>query len=86
METVGRGLFRLSPEAALVVVLSHSMVLFLFASERLEQLLISHGLPTFPLVPVSSTQAVVGAILGVGLFKGAGEINYNVLSASFRIL
>ncbi len=79
MQTVGWSLFRLSPEAALVVVLAHGIVLFLFASQRLEQLLISYGLPTFPLVPVSSTQAVVGAILGVGLLKGATEINYGVL-------
>ncbi len=79
METVGRSLFRLSPEAALIVVLSHALVLFLFASQRLEQWLISHGLPPFPLVPVSSTQAVIGAIIGIGILKGAKGINYGLL-------
>ncbi|MFQ5770324.1 MAG: inorganic phosphate transporter [bacterium] len=79
MVTVGRSIFRLSPEAALVVVLSNALVLFLFASQGLEQWLISHGLPTIPLVPVSSTQAVIGAILGIGLLKGARSINYGIL-------
>jgi PiT family inorganic phosphate transporter len=79
MQTVGRSLFRLSPEAALVVVLANALVLFLFASQRLEQWLLSHGLPTFPLVPVSSTQAVIGAIIGIGMIKGAKGINYGLL-------
>lgn len=79
MQTVGRNLFRLSPEAALVVVLSHGLVLFLFASQRLESFLQSHNLPTLPLVPVSSTQAVIGAIIGIALFRGARGIHYGVL-------
>ena len=36
IRTVGSGLMRLSPEAALVVVLAQSLVLFLFASQGLE--------------------------------------------------
>jgi len=79
METVGRSLFRLSPEAALVVVLANALVLFVFSSEGLEQWLISHGLPAIPLVPVSSTHAVIGAIIGIGLLKGAKTINYGIL-------
>ena len=78
MSTVGGGLAHISPLPALVVVLAQSITLFLFASERLEHLLASHGLPAFPLVPVSSSQAVIGAILGISIFKGAG-IRYNVL-------
>ncbi|MCP4572783.1 MAG: inorganic phosphate transporter [bacterium] len=78
MRTVGGGLVRLSPVPALVVVLAHSITLFLFASEGLEHFLASHHLPTFPLVPVSSSQAVVGAIVGISLFKGA-PIRYRVL-------
>ncbi len=62
----------------LVIVLAQSITLFLFASTSLEHFLASHGLPTFPLVPVSSSQAVIGAILGISLFKGA-DIRYNVL-------
>lgn len=79
MKTVGGGLLRLSPLAALVVVLAHSVTLFLFASEGLEHFLAGLGLPTIPLVPVSSSQAVVGAIIGIGLLKGGKGIRYGVL-------
>ena len=41
METVGGSLMKLSPEAALIVVLSQAIVLFLFSSEGLENWLIS---------------------------------------------
>jgi len=78
MGTVGSGLVKISPVPALVIVLAQSITLFLFASQGLEHFLASHGLPTFPLVPVSSSQAVVGAILGISLFRGTG-IRYRVL-------
>lgn len=78
MGTVGGGLVKISPVPALVIVLAQSITLFLFASQGLEHFLASHGLPTIPLVPVSSSQAVVGAILGISLFKGAG-MRYRVL-------
>ncbi|MFO7607597.1 MAG: inorganic phosphate transporter, partial [Candidatus Krumholzibacteriia bacterium] len=45
----------------------------------LQQALIAAGLPAIPLVPVSSSQAVVGAILGIGLLKGGRGIRFNVL-------
>ena len=70
MLTVGNDLFRLSPIAALVVVLAQALVLFLFSSEGLEHWLSSHGLPTIPLVPVSSSQAVIGAVIGIGHREG----------------
>ena len=73
MGTVGKGLMPLSPFAAWVVVLAQSMVLFIFASEGLEFFLASHNLPVVPLVPVSATQAVVGAVIGIGLCKGAAK-------------
>ncbi|MFQ5651621.1 MAG: inorganic phosphate transporter [bacterium] len=79
MKTVGSGIFRLSPEAALVVVLANALVLFLFSSLTLERWLLTAGLPPIPLVPVSSTQAVVGAVLGIGILKGARDINFGVL-------
>ena len=79
METVGSELFALSPVAALIVVLSSSMVLFLFASQGLKFWLQSHGLPSLPLVPVSSSQAVVGAILGIGIAKSKRNIHFGVL-------
>jgi PiT family inorganic phosphate transporter len=79
MITVGNELFKLTPVAALVVVLSESIVLFLFASKGLETWLASHGLPTIPLVPVSSSQAVIGGIIGIVLAKNGRGINIKVL-------
>ncbi len=79
MITVGNDLFKLTPVAALVVVLSESIVLFLFASKGLEQWLASHGIPTIPLVPVSSSQAVIGAIVGIVLAKRGRGVNVKVL-------
>lgn len=79
MLTVGSGLLPLSPVSAWVVVVAHSIVLFLFASEGLERILASQGLPTIPLVPVSSSQAIVGAVIGIGLLKGGRGIRWRVL-------
>ncbi len=79
MMTVGSGLMPLSPVAAWVVVMAHSIVLFLFASQGLESFLQSYGLPTIPLVPVSSSQAVVGAVLGIAFLKGGRGIRWRVL-------
>jgi PiT family inorganic phosphate transporter len=81
MLTVGGDLLPLSPIAAWVVVVSHSIVLFLFASQGLESFLASHNLPTIPLVPVSSSQAVVGAVLGIGIMKGGRGIRWRVLGS-----
>ncbi len=79
MRTVGNDLFRLTPLAALVVVFSESLVLFVFASKGLEQWLLGHGLPAFPLVPVSSSQAVIGGVIGIGLAKKGRGLNFKVL-------
>lgn len=79
MSTVGNSLYKLSPSTALIVVLSSSFVLFIFASVSLQNLLISLNLPPIPLVPVSSSQAVVGAIIGIGLGRGDKNINFGKL-------
>ena len=79
MDTVGSGIFQLSPIMAFVAVWAHSIVLFVFASERLEQFLLQHGLPALPLVPVSSSQAIVGAVIGMGLLKGGRGIRWKVV-------
>lgn len=81
MLTVGGGMLPLSPVAAWVAVMSHSIVLFLFASRGLQGLLLSYGLPTIPLVPVSSSQAVVGAVLGIGLLQGGRTIRWPVVGS-----
>ena len=79
MATVGSGIMDLSPVAALVAVSAHSIVLFLFSSQGLEAFLLSHGLPALPLVPVSSSQAIVGAVIGMGLLKGGRNINWKLV-------
>ncbi|HID70516.1 MAG TPA: inorganic phosphate transporter [Desulfobacterales bacterium] len=80
MLTVGKGIFDLSPVMAAVVVWSHSIVLFLFSSVALESWLKEHGLPQFPLVPVSSSQAIVGAVIGIGLLKGGKSIRWKTVA------
>jgi len=79
MLTVGEGISELSPIAALVAVQANALVLFLFASQDLEGFLLNHGLPAFPLVPVSSSQAIVGSVIGIGLLKGGRGIRWRVL-------
>jgi PiT family inorganic phosphate transporter len=81
MMTVGRSLMTLNPVGGLVVVTAQAMVLFLFSSTSLQALLLGVGVHV-PLVPVSSSQAVVGAVVGVALargFKGLRQIQWTVL-------
>ncbi len=79
METVGNSLMKLNAETAIIVVLAHSMVLFVFSSQTLSDLFVRIGLPAIPLVPVSSSQAIVGAILGIGILKGGRNIQLKVI-------
>ena len=79
MKTVGKELFSLSPITGLITVLAESLVLFLFSSKALHDLLVNLGLPPIPLVPVSASQIIVGAVLGIGLVKGGKNIRYNLL-------
>ena len=79
IKTVGKGVLTFSPAVAWIVILSQSIVLILFSSSTLENFLISIGLPPLPAVPVSSTQAVIGAIVGIGLAKGGKEIKWSLV-------
>jgi phosphate/sulfate permease len=79
MDTIGSNIVELSSEAALVVVLAQSLVLFIFSSSGLSAFFVRLGLPPIPMVPVSSSQVIVGCILGIGLYKGARNINFKVL-------
>jgi len=45
-------------------------VLFIFSSSFLQKFVTDLGLPPIPLVPVSSSQAVVGAVCGIALARG----------------
>lgn len=79
MMKVGNGIMALSAEAAIVTVFSQAVVLFLFSSTSLSELLKSIGLPPIPLVPVSSSQVIVGSIIGIGLVKGVNEIKFKTI-------
>lgn len=80
METVGSNILELSSEAALVVMLAQALVLFLFSSTSFAAFLKGIGLPSFPMVPVSSSQVIVGSVIGIGLYRGARNINFKVLA------
>ncbi len=79
METLGNNILELSAEAAFVVVLAQALVLFIFSSTGLSDFFANRGLPAIPMVPVSSSQVIVGCIIGIGLYKGARNINFKVL-------
>lgn len=64
METVGKKLVRLDPFSALVVLLAEAITVHIF---------------TFIGVPVSTSQAVIGAVLGVGIVKGISTVSGRTL-------
>ncbi|RTR37029.1 inorganic phosphate transporter [Shewanella canadensis] len=79
MLTVGDNLIPMTPITAWVVVMAHSIVLFIFSSQSLSNGFVELGLPAIPLVPVSSSQAVIGAVIGIALLKRL-PIRWAVLS------
>lgn len=64
METVGKKLVRLDPFSALVVLLAQSITVHIY---------------TFIGVPVSTSQAVIGAVLGMGIVKGISTVRGRTL-------
>lgn len=81
MKTVGKNIYELSSDSALIVVLAHSIVLFIFSSSSLSEFISGLGLPAIPLVPVSSSQVIVGSIVGIGILKGTRNINFKLLGS-----
>ena len=83
MMTVGDSILPVSPVGAWVVVMAQSIVLFIFSSNALLSFWVGLGLPAYPLIPVSSSQAVIGAVIGIGLthgLRGARQIKWRVLA------
>ncbi|MBC8178514.1 MAG: anion permease [Desulfobacteraceae bacterium] len=64
METVGRRLVKLDPFSALVVLLAEAITVHIY---------------TIIGVPVSTSQAVIGAVLGVGIVKGIRTVERRTL-------
>ncbi len=60
MKTVGNKILQLTPLTALISVLAHSITLYIYAQIG---------------IPVSSSQAIVGAVIGVGLVKDVNMLN-----------
>ncbi len=79
MQTVGESILPLRAETAMVVVLAQALVLFVFSSQGLSNLFLKMGLPHIPMVPVSSSQVIIGAIIGIGLVKSVRNIRFRVL-------
>ncbi len=77
--TVNERISKLTPITAISAVLGASLVLYLFSSVSISNFLISIGLFPFPLAPVSLTQGVVGAVVGIGLAEGGRYFNYRLL-------
>ena len=68
MMTVGKAIVRLDGYTAFVVILAEAVTVHIFAEIG---------------VPVSTSQAVVGGVLGIGLVKGVSTIN---LKSLYRIV
>jgi len=68
METIGKKITPLSPFSALTVVMTHALALHFF---------------TWIKIPVSSSQAVVGAVIGIGLYHGSRTINRKTMARIF---
>jgi len=83
IKTVGNGILKMSPTEAFVVVLAHGLVLVLFSSTLLRDFLLSCHLPSIPLVPISSSGAIVGAVVGVSLLKRCHGVSFREV---FRVI
>lgn len=65
METVGKKLVSLDPFSALIVVLAEAITIHIY---------------TLVGVPVSTSQALIGAVLGVGLVKGINTVSRQTMA------
>ncbi len=68
MRTVGERITRLTPLTALITVLAHSVTLYIYARIG---------------IPVSSSQAIVGGVVGVGLVKGTNMLDWETTRSIF---
>ena len=68
MTTVGKSIVKLNAFTAFICVLSHAVTVHIYAEIG---------------VPVSSTQAIIGALFGIGFIKGVHVINYGSLVKIF---
>lgn len=68
MLTVGKGIVPLDAFSALVTVVSHAVTVHIFAIIG---------------VPVSTSQAIVGSVMGIGIIRNIEAINYKMVAKVF---
>jgi PiT family inorganic phosphate transporter len=71
--TVGRDLVKLDAITAFIAVMAQAVVVDFFAHTW------DFGTFVFPAIPVSTSQAMVGAVLGIGIVRGFQEVNKRLL-------
>lgn len=71
--TVGRDLVKLDAMTALIAVMAQAVVVDFFAHTW------DFGTFVFPAIPVSTSQAMVGAVLGIGVVRGFQAVNKRLL-------
>lgn len=64
MSTVGEKIVKFSAVHGLIIVVSSSLTVFIYAKIG---------------IPVSTSQAVIGAVIGIGLKKGVNTINFRMI-------
>ncbi len=64
MDTVGNRITLIGPQGAVIATLAHSITLYIYAHIG---------------VPVSSSQAIVGAVAGIGMVRGIRAVNRKVM-------
>jgi len=68
MMTVGEGMVKLDPFCAFIAVLANAVTVHIYAMIG---------------VPVSSSQAIVGAVIGIGVLKGLQTVKFNAVLKIF---
>ena len=71
--TVGRDLVKLDAITAFIAVMAQAVVVDFFAHTW------DFGTFVLPAIPVSTSQAMVGAVLGIGIVRGFQEVNKRLL-------
>lgn len=64
MMTVGKGVVDLSPISGFVSVLAAALTVYIYSIIG---------------IPVSTSQAIIGAVIGIGLVKGVNKINFKMV-------
>ena len=83
IKTVSKGMFPLSPMEAFIVVFSSALTLFCFSSSALKNFLEALSLPSFPLIPVPLSEAIIGSIIAIALSKGIDGLKLKVAGLVF---